>query len=182
MDSRGSYISKILYVKTKESGPLGGRVPGMPLDLPMTCVHALVYTVLMLVQSWLWLAVTTMQVMTYFFKICDDTMIGTRPGLLNWKITMQCCTFLKLSRTVDRTIHFETFVSQNKRIRTLRHLWHSRKSQQPQHGQFINARLHFCTFSSTTFLPANNERHSYVKREQLCTCNKSLTYFLFSFH
>ena len=28
MNSRGSYISKILYVKTKESGPLGGRVPG----------------------------------------------------------------------------------------------------------------------------------------------------------
>ena len=24
MDSRGSYVSKILYVKTKESGPLGG--------------------------------------------------------------------------------------------------------------------------------------------------------------
>ena len=27
-DSQGSYISKILYVKMKESGPLGGRVPG----------------------------------------------------------------------------------------------------------------------------------------------------------
>ena len=26
MDSRGGYISKILYVKTKESGPLGGGV------------------------------------------------------------------------------------------------------------------------------------------------------------
>ena len=25
VDSRGSYVSKILYVKTKESGPLGGR-------------------------------------------------------------------------------------------------------------------------------------------------------------
>ena len=24
VDSRGSYVSKILYVKTKESGPLGG--------------------------------------------------------------------------------------------------------------------------------------------------------------
>ena len=30
MDSQGSYISKILYVKTKESGPLGTCVPGMP--------------------------------------------------------------------------------------------------------------------------------------------------------
>ena len=29
VDSRGSYISKILYVKTKESGPLGGRAPGI---------------------------------------------------------------------------------------------------------------------------------------------------------
>ena len=29
MDSQGGYISKILYVKTKESGPLGGgRAPG----------------------------------------------------------------------------------------------------------------------------------------------------------
>ena len=36
VDSRGGYISKILYVKTKESGPLGGRAVGMPpLDLPM---------------------------------------------------------------------------------------------------------------------------------------------------
>ena len=33
VDSRGSYISKILYVKTKELGPLGGRTP--PLDPPM---------------------------------------------------------------------------------------------------------------------------------------------------
>ena len=31
MDSRGGYVSKILYVKTKELGPLGGgRVPGAP--------------------------------------------------------------------------------------------------------------------------------------------------------
>ena len=28
--SRGGYISQILYVKTKESGPLGGRAPGTP--------------------------------------------------------------------------------------------------------------------------------------------------------
>ena len=30
VDSRGGYVSKILYVKTKESGPLGGRTPGTP--------------------------------------------------------------------------------------------------------------------------------------------------------
>ena len=37
MDSRGGYVSKILYVKTKESGPLvgGGRALGTPLDPPM---------------------------------------------------------------------------------------------------------------------------------------------------
>ena len=30
VDSQGGYISKILYVKTKESGPLGGRrAPGI---------------------------------------------------------------------------------------------------------------------------------------------------------
>ena len=31
VDSRGGYVLKILYDKTKESGPLGGgRVPGTP--------------------------------------------------------------------------------------------------------------------------------------------------------
>ena len=30
VDSRGSYVLKILYVKTKELGPLGGRAPGAP--------------------------------------------------------------------------------------------------------------------------------------------------------
>ena len=38
MDSRGSYISKILYVKMKESGPVGGVHWACPLDLPMECV------------------------------------------------------------------------------------------------------------------------------------------------
>ena len=36
VDSRGGYVSKFLYVKTKELGPLGGRAPGAPpLDPPM---------------------------------------------------------------------------------------------------------------------------------------------------
>ena len=36
VDSRGSCVSKILYVKTKELGPLGGRASGAPpLDPPM---------------------------------------------------------------------------------------------------------------------------------------------------
>ena len=35
VDSRGGYVSKILYVETKDSGPLGGRVPGTPPDPPM---------------------------------------------------------------------------------------------------------------------------------------------------
>ena len=30
VDSRGGYVSKILYVKMKELGPLGGCVPGAP--------------------------------------------------------------------------------------------------------------------------------------------------------
>ena len=29
-NSQGSYVSKNLYVKTKESGPLGGRAPAAP--------------------------------------------------------------------------------------------------------------------------------------------------------
>ena len=35
VDSRGSYVSKILYVKTKELGPLGGAPGAPPLDPPM---------------------------------------------------------------------------------------------------------------------------------------------------
>ena len=36
VDSRGSYVLKILYVKTKELGPLGGARAGRaPLDPPM---------------------------------------------------------------------------------------------------------------------------------------------------
>ena len=35
-NSRGGYVSKILYVKTKESGPLGGHTPAaLPLDPPL---------------------------------------------------------------------------------------------------------------------------------------------------
>ena len=38
VDSRGGYVSKILYVKTKELGPLGGARAGRtPLDPPMSC-------------------------------------------------------------------------------------------------------------------------------------------------
>ena len=40
MDSQGGYVLKILYVKTKESGPLGRRAPGTPpLDPPMRVVN-----------------------------------------------------------------------------------------------------------------------------------------------
>ena len=36
VDSRGGYVPKILYVKTKELGPLGGVCARRaPLDLPM---------------------------------------------------------------------------------------------------------------------------------------------------
>ena len=36
VDSRGDYVSKILYVEMKESGPLGGRAPDTPpLGPPM---------------------------------------------------------------------------------------------------------------------------------------------------
>ena len=40
MDSRGGYVSKILYVKMKESGPLGGVCRVQPLDLPMNIVNS----------------------------------------------------------------------------------------------------------------------------------------------
>ena len=36
VDPRGGYVSKILHVKTKESGPVGGAHAGRaPLDPPM---------------------------------------------------------------------------------------------------------------------------------------------------
>ena len=41
VDSRGSNVSKILYVKTKEFGPLGGVRRARPLDPPM---GSLLYT------------------------------------------------------------------------------------------------------------------------------------------
>ena len=38
MDSRDRYVLEILYVETKEPGPLGGHAPGTPpIDPPMTC-------------------------------------------------------------------------------------------------------------------------------------------------
>ena len=38
-NSRGDYISKNLYVETKESGPLGGGgAPAAPLDPPMLMI------------------------------------------------------------------------------------------------------------------------------------------------
>ena len=41
MDSRGSYVSNIFYVKTKESGPLGAR-PLDPAIFPFKSVWELV--------------------------------------------------------------------------------------------------------------------------------------------
>ena len=38
-NSRGGYVSKILYVKTKESGPLGGRAPAAPPPGSATDFH-----------------------------------------------------------------------------------------------------------------------------------------------
>ena len=37
VDSRGGYVSQILYVKKKESGPLGGVRRARPLNPPMNC-------------------------------------------------------------------------------------------------------------------------------------------------
>ena len=37
-NSRGGYVSKNLYVKTKEAGPLGGPSQWRPLDPPMIIV------------------------------------------------------------------------------------------------------------------------------------------------
>ena len=40
VDSRGGYVLKIMYVKTKELGPLGEAHTGCaPLDLPMISIH-----------------------------------------------------------------------------------------------------------------------------------------------
>ena len=39
MDSRGGYVSKILYVKMKELGPWGGARRARPLDPPMHTIR-----------------------------------------------------------------------------------------------------------------------------------------------
>ena len=46
MDSLGGYVLKMLYVKRKESGPLGGVHQARPLDPPMILpyAHSYVYT------------------------------------------------------------------------------------------------------------------------------------------
>ena len=52
VDPRGGYVSKILHVKTKESGPVGGGGARPPLDPPMNLlpvcngVHAVLCTIL----------------------------------------------------------------------------------------------------------------------------------------
>ena len=54
MDPRGSYVSKILHVKTKESGPVGGARAGCaPLDPPMNSnSFSHQYTVLASPRDW----------------------------------------------------------------------------------------------------------------------------------
>ena len=61
VDSRGGYVSKILYVKMKESGPLGGMCRPHPLDsTPPTllCIHQAFKTILSLVLSKIFLKYT----------------------------------------------------------------------------------------------------------------------------
>ena len=59
VDSRSGYVSEILYVKMKESGPVGGgaRAGRAPLDPPMVKLHhshqalALVLALMLTLQS-----------------------------------------------------------------------------------------------------------------------------------
>ena len=52
MDSRGGYVSKILYIKTKESGPFGGVPRARPLDPPMYYNEVLTFkSILMNIMS-----------------------------------------------------------------------------------------------------------------------------------
>ena len=48
VDPRGGYVLKMLHVKTKESGPVGGAPGAPPLDPPMITQH---YTTLKEVQN-----------------------------------------------------------------------------------------------------------------------------------
>ena len=48
VDSRGGYVSKILYVKTKELGPLGGRAPGAPPPDPANGVYIVIMSPILL--------------------------------------------------------------------------------------------------------------------------------------
>ena len=51
VDPRGSYVSKILHVKTKESGPVGGHAGRALLDPPMGGIRPLVRALLSLMQQ-----------------------------------------------------------------------------------------------------------------------------------
>ena len=59
VDSRGGYISKILYAKTKKSGPLGGGAPGHApsrsaneMALPRESHHGILQTSVMTAIDW----------------------------------------------------------------------------------------------------------------------------------
>ena len=64
VDPRGGYVSKILHVKTKESGPVGGAHAGCaPLDPPMisleffassTCKTSILQHIGLLIKSKIW--------------------------------------------------------------------------------------------------------------------------------
>ena len=46
VDSRGGYVSKILYVKTKELGPLeGARAGRAPLDPPLLSSRTAIWSI-----------------------------------------------------------------------------------------------------------------------------------------
>ena len=70
VDSRGSYVSKILYVKTKELGPLGGACAGRaPLDPPM------------FTETWSLLHTNTH--VCHFTSLCSDESIDFNGSIID---------------------------------------------------------------------------------------------------
>ena len=54
VDPRGGYVSKILHVKTKESGPVGGGAPGAPPRSANALISLMEHDVHSLARGFFW--------------------------------------------------------------------------------------------------------------------------------
>ena len=98
VDSRGSYVSRILYVKTKESWPLGGRAPGTPPsrsanEVWVNVQQADIINNSEIVYGWIQLRMLHFKVKSYFEGCSPSTrkcLIHGWPGVFNSLVQWRC--------------------------------------------------------------------------------------------